>query len=122
MGTPLPQPPAHKGLRGQILLELKRAQPLTATELADKLGVSPNAVRHHLKELEAEQLIVYGREQRGVGAPTSLPSPYSPRNVRPTWVRACRILLISFVRTSPGRCTRADARRPVPTLVGQLVR
>ena len=70
MGTPLPQLSAHKGLRGQILLELKRAQPLTATELADKLGVSPNAVRHHLKELEAEQLIVYGREQRGVGAPT----------------------------------------------------
>jgi len=70
MGTPLPQLSAHKGLRGQILLELKRAQPLTAIELADKLGVSPNAVRHHLKELEAEQLIVYGREQRGVGAPT----------------------------------------------------
>jgi len=70
MGTPLPQLSAHKGLRGQILLELKRAQPLTATELADTLGVSPNAVRHHLKELEAEQLIVYGREQRGVGAPT----------------------------------------------------
>ncbi len=70
MGTPLPQLSAHKGLRGQILLELKRAQPLTATELAEKLGVSPNAVRHHLKELEAEQLIAYGREQRGVGAPT----------------------------------------------------
>ena len=70
MGTPLPQLSAHKGLRGQILLELKRAQPLTATELAEKLGVSPNAVRHHLKELEAEQLVVYGREQRGVGAPT----------------------------------------------------
>ena len=70
MGTPLPQLSAHKGLRGQILLELKRAQPLTATELAEKLGVSPNAVRHHLKELEAERLIVYGREQRGVGAPT----------------------------------------------------
>jgi DeoR family suf operon transcriptional repressor len=70
MGTPLPQLSAHKGLRGQILLELKRAQPLAATELAAKLGVSPNAVRHHLKELEAEQLVVYGREQRGVGAPT----------------------------------------------------
>jgi DeoR family suf operon transcriptional repressor len=70
MGTPLPQLSAHKGLRGQILLELKRAQPLTATELAATLGVSPNAVRHHLKELEAEQLIAYGREQRGVGAPT----------------------------------------------------
>src|SRR2546428_178757 len=64
------QLPAHKGLRGEVLLELKRAQPRTAKQLADTLGVSPNAVRHHLKELEAESLIAYGREQRGVGAPT----------------------------------------------------
>ena len=61
---------AHKGLRGEVLLELKRAQPLTAKHLAGKLGVSTNAVRHHLKELEAEGLVTYGREQRGVGAPT----------------------------------------------------
>src|SRR5256885_9682997 len=70
MGTSLPQLAAHKGLRGQVLLELKRAQPLTARDLAEKLRVSPNAIRHHLKELEAEQLVTYGREQRGVGAPT----------------------------------------------------
>lgn len=61
---------AHKGPRGEVLLELKHEQPLTAKELAEKLGISPNAVRHHLKELEAEALVVYGREQRGVGAPT----------------------------------------------------
>src|SRR2546427_9493688 len=61
---------AHKGLRAEILLLLKRAQPLTAKDLAHQLSVSPNAIRHHLKELEAESLIVYGREQRGVGAPT----------------------------------------------------
>jgi DeoR family suf operon transcriptional repressor len=60
----------HKGLRGDILVELKRSQPLTARDLADRLAVSSNAIRHHLKELEAEQLVVYGREQRGVGAPT----------------------------------------------------
>jgi DeoR family transcriptional regulator, suf operon transcriptional repressor len=51
-------------------MALKRAQPLSASELARQLAVSPNAVRHHLKELEAEALITYGREQRGVGAPT----------------------------------------------------
>ncbi len=67
--TPL-QLAAHKGLRGEILLELKRAQPLTAKQLAHTLGVSPNAIRHHLKELEAAALLAYGREQRGVGAPT----------------------------------------------------
>jgi DeoR family transcriptional regulator, suf operon transcriptional repressor len=70
MTPPVPHLSIHKGLRGQVLLELKRAQPLTAKELAETLGVSPNAIRHHLKELEAERLIVYGREQRGVGAPT----------------------------------------------------
>jgi DeoR family suf operon transcriptional repressor len=60
----------YKGLRGAILLSLKRAQPLTAKQLAAELGVSANAVRHHLKELVAESLVGYGREQRGVGAPT----------------------------------------------------
>lgn len=70
MGPQLPQLAAHKGLRAEILHELKRAQPLAVRELADKLGVTVNAVRHHLKELEAERLVAYGREQRGVGAPT----------------------------------------------------
>jgi DeoR family suf operon transcriptional repressor len=60
----------HKGLRGDVLLELKRAQPLTAKELAETFGVSANAVRRHLKELEAEGLVDYRREQRGTGAPT----------------------------------------------------
>jgi DeoR family suf operon transcriptional repressor len=61
---------AHKGLRGQILLELKRHQPLTARELAQRHGVSATAVRRHLRELELEHLVVYQREQRGQGAPT----------------------------------------------------
>ncbi|MDH3368364.1 MAG: helix-turn-helix domain-containing protein, partial [Gemmatimonadota bacterium] len=61
----------HRGLRGDILLELKRAQPSTAKELADVFGVSANAVRRHLKELEVEGLIEYRREQRGTGAPTN---------------------------------------------------
>jgi DeoR family suf operon transcriptional repressor len=70
MDTLNPGLPAHKGLRGDVLRELKRSQPLTAKDLAEKLGVSANAIRHHLKELEAESLVTYGREQRGVGAPT----------------------------------------------------
>jgi DeoR family suf operon transcriptional repressor len=61
---------AHKGLRGEILLELKKAQPLTVQELAERHGVTPNAVRRHLKELEVAQLIDHDREQRGQGAPT----------------------------------------------------
>jgi DeoR family suf operon transcriptional repressor len=60
---------AHKGLRGQILLELKRDQPLTARELAGRFSVSPNAIRRHLKELELEDLVVHDREHRSQGAP-----------------------------------------------------
>jgi DeoR family suf operon transcriptional repressor len=48
---------------------LKRDRRLTAKELAGRLGVSLNAARHHLKELEAEGLVEYEREHRSVGAP-----------------------------------------------------
>lgn len=61
---------AHRGLRGEMLLELKKAQPLTAQELASRFEVTPNAIRRHLKELQAEGLVTYAREQRGQGAPT----------------------------------------------------
>jgi DeoR family suf operon transcriptional repressor len=75
MGATLPLLPkisgplGQKGPRGAVLQHLKRAQRLTAKELAGRLGVSLNAVRHHLKELEAEGLIQYERKHHGVGAP-----------------------------------------------------
>ncbi len=62
-------PVGYRGRRGSILVELKRSQGLTAKELAEKLDLSLNAIRHHLRELEAEALIGYDRQQRGVGAP-----------------------------------------------------
>lgn len=70
MAAMTPALAGHKGLRGDILLELKRAQPLTAKQLAETFAVSANAVRRHLKELEAEALVVYSRVQLGTGAPT----------------------------------------------------
>jgi DeoR family suf operon transcriptional repressor len=48
---------------------MKRSQPVTAKELSATFGVSVNAVRRHLKELELEGSIRYCREQRGMGAP-----------------------------------------------------
>ena len=59
-----------RGARGSVLVELKRGNRLTAKELAARLGMSLNAVRHHLKELEADSLVEYERQHRGVGAPT----------------------------------------------------
>jgi DeoR family transcriptional regulator, suf operon transcriptional repressor len=63
------RPAGQRGPRSEMLLALKRAGQLTAKELAGHLGLSLNAVRHHLKELEVEQLVVYERQHRGVGAP-----------------------------------------------------
>jgi DeoR family transcriptional regulator, suf operon transcriptional repressor len=60
----------YRGIRAQVLVELKKADGLTTRELATKLGVSLNAVRHHLKELDEQGLVEYQREHRGVGAPT----------------------------------------------------
>ncbi len=60
---------AHKGMRSQILLELKRDQPLTARDLADRHAVSSNAIRRHLKELELAGLVDHDRQHRSQGAP-----------------------------------------------------
>lgn len=65
-------PSAPTGLRGpraQIVLEIKRSQPVTAKSLSVIFGVSTNAIRRHLKELELDGSVVYVREQRGMGAP-----------------------------------------------------
>lgn len=64
----LPLP--YRGPRGQILVDLKRNGSNTARGLAEALGLSLNAVRHHLRELEQEELVHHRREQRGLGAPT----------------------------------------------------
>lgn len=61
--------PGYRGPRGDILVALKKAQTLTAKELAEQFGVTPNGLRRHLKELEAEGVVSYRREVRGVGGP-----------------------------------------------------
>ena len=69
MGPSLNAPVGYRGTRGEILTTLKKAQPLTAKELADRFGVTPNALRRHLKELENQGIVRYLREIRGVGGP-----------------------------------------------------
>jgi DeoR family transcriptional regulator, suf operon transcriptional repressor len=58
-----------RGLRGDLLAVLKREQPLTAGELAERFELTANAVRRHLKLLEEDGLVACVREARGVGAP-----------------------------------------------------
>lgn len=65
----LSSPAGLKGPRAEVVLALKRLGPLAAKAIAERLGLSMNAVRHHLKELQAGGLVGYAREHRGVGAP-----------------------------------------------------
>src|SRR5688500_15981680 len=69
MATAVNAPVGYRGTRGEILTALKMAQPLTAKELAGRFGVTPNALRRHLKELEGEGIVRYQREIHGVGGP-----------------------------------------------------
>jgi DeoR family suf operon transcriptional repressor len=69
MATGVNAPAGFGGTRGEIITALKKAQPLTAKELASMFGVTPNALRRHLKELETEGIVRYQREIRGVGGP-----------------------------------------------------
>ncbi|HET8632789.1 MAG TPA: helix-turn-helix domain-containing protein [Gemmatimonadales bacterium] len=63
-------PAGLKGPRGAVVVELKRSPGLEPKELARHLGLSMNAIRHHLKELEASGLVEWSRNQSGrPGAP-----------------------------------------------------
>ena len=58
-----------RGIRGDVLIAVKRGQPITAKELAAEFGLTANALRRHLKELETEGLVGCARQVRGVGGP-----------------------------------------------------
>ena len=59
----------YRGVRSELLVALKRAQPLTVHELAERFAVTPNALRRHLKALEDDGVVRWRREVRGVGGP-----------------------------------------------------
>lgn len=64
-----PTPAGHRGPRAAILVQLKCRAGATVAEVAEELGCSLNAARHHLKELEVEGVVSYDRTPSGVGAP-----------------------------------------------------
>ncbi|MBD0264648.1 MAG: iron-sulfur cluster biosynthesis transcriptional regulator SufR [Tolypothrix sp. Co-bin9] len=53
----------------EILEYLLKQSRATAFELAETLDISPQAIRRHLKDLEAEKLILYSSIQEGMGRP-----------------------------------------------------
>ncbi len=52
-----------------ILQHLLKRGEVTAQDLAEKLDISPQAIRKHLKDLETEGLIYHTSEQVGMGRP-----------------------------------------------------
>ncbi|MFT0727974.1 iron-sulfur cluster biosynthesis transcriptional regulator SufR [Synechococcus sp. F70.1] len=52
-----------------ILIYLRKAGQATAQTLAEHLGISPQATRRHLKDLEAEGLIRHVAQPSGLGRP-----------------------------------------------------
>jgi DeoR family transcriptional regulator, suf operon transcriptional repressor len=66
MGTALV---GYRGIQAELLLALKKHQPLTARELAARFDLTPNAMRRHLETLEAAGIVRHSREVRGVGGP-----------------------------------------------------
>ncbi|MEM7793928.1 MAG: iron-sulfur cluster biosynthesis transcriptional regulator SufR [Cyanobacteria bacterium P01_C01_bin.118] len=55
--------------KDDILQFLLKSGQATAQTLADKLGVSPQAIRRHLKDLQAEALVEHQAMQTGMGRP-----------------------------------------------------
>jgi iron-sulfur cluster biosynthesis transcriptional regulator SufR len=53
----------------RILFLLKTRAPLTAAEMARRLGITPMGVRQHLTRLAAEGLVTHLDERRSVGRP-----------------------------------------------------
>ena len=59
----------YRGVRAELLVALKKAQPVTAHELGAQFGLTANALRRYLKILEEEGLVRFRRLVRGLGAP-----------------------------------------------------
>ena len=59
-------------VKDQILHTLKVEGAQTATVLANRLGVSPMAVRQHLQGLQCKQWVTYDEQRQSVGRPVKL--------------------------------------------------
>ncbi|HVP14036.1 MAG TPA: helix-turn-helix domain-containing protein [Terriglobales bacterium] len=66
---PAPATMERTSVRRRVLEALKRHGPGTATELAQRLGGGPVAMRAHLRELLAAGLVEDREERRAVGRP-----------------------------------------------------
>lgn len=62
----------EKSSRSQIIDFLKKAEWLTVSELSQKVGITPMAIRQHLLSLEKQGIIRYAVKKTGIGRPVFL--------------------------------------------------
>lgn len=62
----------HYSTKDDILQLLRKQGQATAHELAEQLDITPQAIRRHLKDLEAKHLISHQLIQEGMGRPQHL--------------------------------------------------
>lgn len=62
----------HPSTKQDILYHLLKQVQATAQGLAEALGISTQAIRRHLKDLQDEGLVQYNLEQTGMGRPQHL--------------------------------------------------
>lgn len=62
----------HHSTKQDILQQLLKQGSVTSLALAESLDITPQAIRRHLKDLEAEGLIEYESVQVGMGRPQHL--------------------------------------------------
>ena len=99
--------PQNKGTRGRVLSLLREGQ-WTVDDLADRLGLTDNAVRFHLDALERAGTVEKGSLRRGggVGQPATLYSLSATGEE--AFSRAYAPVLIAFLEELRERMTSAQ--------------
>ena len=100
----------YRGVRAELLVALKKAQPITAHELGAQFGLTPNALRRYLKTLEEEGLVRFQRLVRGLGAPVyAFSLTESGESLFPRTYGSVLVAALDALRTNAG----SDAVRDV---------
>lgn len=107
MPVPPRRPSSLKGTREQIVTLLRRS-PMTANDLAARLGLTHNAVRSHLSALQREGLIRQGSLQRSASRPAVVYELVPEAEV--VFSQAYVPFVAQLVRVLQERLTESDLR------------
>jgi DeoR family transcriptional regulator, suf operon transcriptional repressor len=94
----------HASTKHDILQELLKSGHATTQDLAERLEISPQAVRRHLKDLETEGLLNHEIHQNGLGRPNHIYSlSESGREQFPKQYQDFAVSLLDTLQETVGR-------------------